>query len=189
MKGQGVGFYVGAILLAMSIIQLFSFRLSITNDIDAWRLTRIAMVQANLMASEHFNDDMGIVESLPATLKSDGYTVTAMLYDPELDQIIDGELWYELHLLEKGAPEEPEFNYLDGMRMPRTSIGYIKWEDLSYDFELAIYTLPVVYGNGNRFGVLIVLMSAQDEEAWQPEFQEIFENAKQLYLETWGELE
>jgi hypothetical protein len=186
MRGFSVMEAVGYLLIAISLIQIFSFRLSISNDIDAWRLTRIAMVQANLMASEHFQQDIGVVGELPVPAKSDGYTVTAVLYDPESDRIVDGELWYEAHLLGKDISGTPSLEYADGMRMPRTSFGYAKVEDLSADFEWAKYALPVVYGNG-RYGVLLVFMSAQDDEDWQPQFQDVFQNARGMYVENWGE--
>lgn len=165
---------VGATLLIIAIINIFSFRISISNEINGWRLVRIAMVHANLMASEHLQDEVGIVdEDLLETLESTGYIASAMLYDPESDSVE----WQ--YVGDSGLADKMASRYKDGLKLPRSFIGY---KDLD-GHSGATYALPVVYGPYNEYGVILIVLSAEPDEEWIGKFRPIYENLEEMYAE------
>ncbi|MBR9689991.1 MAG: hypothetical protein GOV01_03795 [Candidatus Altiarchaeota archaeon] len=85
MKGFEQAVLTGSLLLILSVITIASFNFSAKSEMTGWRLTRISMIHANLMAGDMLQDDLGIIdESKLSTFFSKGYEVT---YDiPELEE-------------------------------------------------------------------------------------------------------
>jgi hypothetical protein len=173
---------MGALLLIISIVQIFSFRLNLSSEESAWRLTRVAMIHSHLMASEHMQNEIGMIDpDVLETLESMGYHVSFLLYDPERDEVVAGEDWIDVHIGRFGIEDiTMDVNYKDGMGMPRNSIGYNRADIPEVSLDIARYSLPVVYG-GNKYGVLIVFLSSTDPEEWSDDYWEIYENLQEIY--------
>ena len=133
MKGistQAVVIAVSIGLIALLII--FSFRTTIKRNMDAWRLVRISMVHAHLMASEYMQDEIGVVNpSSFETLKSMGYRVSAALYDPERNEIIEGPSQIAIGISSTDEDVQLDVKYEDGMTMPRNFMGHFRLNDSS----------------------------------------------------------
>ncbi len=166
-------------LLIISALNMFSFKINITNEINGWRLTRIAQTHAHLMASEYMQEKIGVIDpGRLRTLSSMGYRVAALLYDPEERRVV----WSQ-GMDSENARKLGE-NYGDGLGLPRSFMGYENLTRYGIPMEGARYALPVVDENGN-YGVLMVLLRSEEGD-WVEEFRPIYSNLKELYEKEVG---
>ncbi len=89
MKGLD-GITMGVVfILIIGIINISRFQISIKQDLDGWRITRMAMTQANLMVSHKYQDDFGIVDLGKLEISPQyGYEVSYGVYDPEQGEFV-----------------------------------------------------------------------------------------------------
>ncbi|MBR9680590.1 MAG: hypothetical protein GOU98_02075 [Candidatus Altiarchaeota archaeon] len=171
MKGSMLGPVLVVLFVAITAVSMYGqFKFSILPKIDSWRLTRIAMMQAHLMASEFRQTDIGLVKNLELSpIKSKGYVVFYEIIEPEEPFSLprDGYGYMD---------HDPTDSFLDQVG---TGIGNF-WGDVVYTFSqdvesdegpeprgYAFYSLPVVYGEDNKFGFLYVIVTRDvDEEGW-----------------------
>jgi hypothetical protein len=183
---------LGMTFLIISVLNILSFRMTMTYEMSGWRLTRVAMTHAHLMASEYEQDEIGVVD--PGSLdelESLGYVVTAALYDPDSEELVYGDGWAEPHLenfldgvFAGQGPEVPK--YTAGLGMPRGAMGYQNYTDAGVYFEIAEYALPVVYGGDNRYGVLMVFISSEPQDEQVEKYRALYVDSLKI---MGGELE
>jgi hypothetical protein len=152
-------------LLFIALIVVYGFRFAYSVEIIQWRLARIAMVHANLMASERLQENIGIVD--PANLEglnSYGYGVFYGIYDPEkgefvmkkIDPLFEGVFdWEQVFSASAGLSK-------DNYRIP-SDFGYVLKTDLETDlvpWDYVTYSLPITYKDGSelKYGLLFVAL-------------------------------
>jgi hypothetical protein len=152
-------------LLFIALVVVFGFKFSQSVQITQWRLARIAMVHANLMAGETEQDEIGTVdpERLEA-LNSFGYGVTYGVFDPETGGFI-------VKKTDPGIQDlfdwEAVFSESAGLTKDVYGIpsdfGYVLKTDIETDvvpWDFVTYSLPVVYRSGEelKYGLLFVAL-------------------------------
>jgi hypothetical protein len=148
-------------LLFIALLVVYGFRFKYSAEIIQWRLARIAMVHANLMASEKFQENMGTVD--PATLgelSSYGYGVAYGIYDPEKGEFVLNKIdplfedvfnWEQVFSTSAGLSK-------DSYKVP-LKFGYVLKTDL-VPWDYVTYSLPITYKDEGKlkYGLLFVAL-------------------------------
>lgn len=193
-------------MLIIAVLNLEMFKIKTSQEMAAWRLTRVAMTHSHLMASEYEQEEIGVVEPLQLRmLESLGYDVSAALYDPESGEIVWETGWKEMFLYDEfsevfgtGAAEDWWEDYWqeqtkDGMGMPVSAVGYDEVTLMENRVRYARFALPVVYGSEKKYGLLFVSLESkeQPEEGetveWFETYSKAYQGASQMFVGEWGE--
>lgn len=158
MKGLNPLVSIIIIVMLVSTILISYFFAGLRIDTTKWRLTRVAMVHAHVMASEFMQEETGIVEpNRLRPLKSMGYVTNYYVVDAESGgKLLRGD---------------------NPLGSPGESSGIFD--------NKAYYSLPIVYESGgmNKYGILVVELTPQENWIQDENILTTYNEMKALWAE------
>jgi|GEM_PF-6817358 len=159
------------LFIAITAVSMYGqFKFSIIPNINSWRLARMAMMHAHLLASEFTQSEIGIMKNTePQKLVSRGYLIYYKLEEVEAPYSLPRDGY---GYLDK-SPSSGVFEDIGRGTMAFLSdIEYTFSKDVDTSTDeaprgYAYYTLPVVYGPDYKVGYLhVVITRNNDDESW-----------------------